>query len=55
MSSCFQYPAKAKDCFQKLKELRDNGVFRVLEEFLKENSVDADTIKVSLRDIDHPP
>ncbi|KAG6435942.1 hypothetical protein SASPL_100823 [Salvia splendens] len=45
MSSCFQYPAKAKDCFQKLKELRDNRVFRVVEEFLKENSADFDTIK----------
>ena len=46
MSSCFQYPAKAKDCFQKLKELRDNRVFSVVEEFLKENSADFDTIKV---------
>ncbi|KAL1543836.1 sister chromatid cohesion protein pds5-like [Salvia divinorum] len=45
MSSCFQYHAKAKECFQKLKELRDNRVFSVLEEFLKENSVDFDTIK----------
>ncbi|XP_057795772.1 sister chromatid cohesion protein PDS5 homolog B [Salvia miltiorrhiza] len=45
MCSCFQYPAKAKDCFQKLKELRDNRVFSVLEKFLKENSADSDTIK----------
>ncbi|XP_042040794.1 sister chromatid cohesion protein pds5-like [Salvia splendens] len=45
MSSCFQFPAKAKDCFQKLKELRDNRLFSVVEEFLKENAVDFDTIK----------
>lgn len=49
MSSCFLHPARAKDCFQKLKELRDNGVFSVLEKFLKEKSVDSDTIKVSLK------
>ncbi|KAL3641267.1 hypothetical protein CASFOL_016235 [Castilleja foliolosa] len=34
MSSCFPDPAKAKDCFQKLKELNNNELFNVLREFL---------------------
>lgn len=48
MSSCFVDPAKAKVFFQKFKELRDDGVFSVVEKFLKETSVNSDTIKVSL-------
>lgn len=48
MSSCFVDPVKTKGCFQKFKELGDDRVFSVFEKFLKENSVDSDTIKVSL-------
>lgn len=51
MCSCFVDPAKAKGFFQKFKELRDDGVFSVVEKFLKETSVDSDTM-VSL--INHP-
>ncbi|KAH6832801.1 hypothetical protein C2S53_006048 [Perilla frutescens var. hirtella] len=45
MSSCFPDPAEAKDYFEKLKEVRDDGVFSVLDKFLKEKSVDSDTIE----------
>lgn len=49
MSSCFPDPAKAKDCFEKLKEFRGNGVFSVLQQFLgKGTTADSDTMKVSL-------
>ncbi|CAA0827902.1 ARM repeat superfamily protein [Striga hermonthica] len=34
MSSCFPDPAKAKDCFQKFKELKNNEIFIVLQQFL---------------------
>ncbi|PIN16167.1 Sister chromatid cohesion complex Cohesin, subunit PDS5 [Handroanthus impetiginosus] len=46
MSSCFPDPAKAKDCFQKLKELKDDGIFSMLQEFLREGmTLDSETIK----------
>ncbi|KAL0360237.1 UNVERIFIED_CONTAM: Sister chromatid cohesion protein pds5, partial [Sesamum radiatum] len=35
MSSCFPDPAKAKDCFQKLRELKDNNTFSVLQQLLR--------------------
>ncbi|KAI3464509.1 hypothetical protein Pfo_021172 [Paulownia fortunei] len=53
MSSCFPDPAKAKDCFEKLKELKDNGIFSVLQQFLrKEATLDTETMKdVYLREL----
>ncbi|KAL0351487.1 UNVERIFIED_CONTAM: Sister chromatid cohesion protein pds5 [Sesamum calycinum] len=35
MCSCFPDPAKAKDCFQKLRELKDNNTFSVLQQLLR--------------------
>ncbi|KAL3845532.1 hypothetical protein ACJIZ3_002935 [Penstemon smallii] len=53
MSSCFPDPAKAKDCFQKLNELKDNGISSVLQQILnKENALVSETSKdVSLREL----
>ncbi|KAL8482154.1 hypothetical protein ACS0TY_028350 [Phlomoides rotata] len=46
MSSCFPNPTKAKDCFYKLKQFRDKGVFSVLQKFLSEEKiVDSGTMK----------
>ncbi|KAL9173225.1 hypothetical protein ABFS82_03G099300 [Erythranthe guttata] len=39
MASCFPDPAKAKDCFQKLKELKDNGVHSVLQQMLRKGTI----------------
>ncbi|KAL7117964.1 hypothetical protein ACP275_03G105700 [Erythranthe tilingii] len=39
MASCFPDPAKAKDCFQKLKELKDNGVLSVLQQMLRKGTI----------------
>ncbi|GFP89800.1 sister chromatid cohesion protein pds5 homolog a [Phtheirospermum japonicum] len=53
MSSCFPDPAKAKDCFQKLRELKDNEIFNVLREFLTNQiTLDTETTKdVYLREL----
>ncbi|KAL0438095.1 UNVERIFIED_CONTAM: Sister chromatid cohesion protein pds5 [Sesamum latifolium] len=53
MSSCFPDPAKAKDCFQKLRELKDNNTFSVLQQLLRGGtSLDFETSKdVYLREL----
>lgn len=49
MSSCFPDPAKAKDRFQKVKALKDNGIQSVLRQFLKEGTIyDSETTKVNV-------
>ncbi|KAK4429654.1 Sister chromatid cohesion protein pds5 [Sesamum alatum] len=53
MSSCFPDPAKAKDCFQKLREFKDNNIYCVLQQLLRGGaSLDFETIKdVYLREL----
>ncbi|KAK4391079.1 Sister chromatid cohesion protein pds5 [Sesamum angolense] len=53
MCSCFPDPAKAKDCFQKLRELKDNNTFSVLQQLLRGGtSLDFQTSKdVYLREL----
>ncbi|KAL0326178.1 UNVERIFIED_CONTAM: Sister chromatid cohesion protein pds5 [Sesamum radiatum] len=49
MCSCFPDPAKAKDCFQKLRELKDNNTFSVLQQLLRGGtSLDFQTSKYIL-------
>ncbi|XP_020554556.1 sister chromatid cohesion protein PDS5 homolog A [Sesamum indicum] len=53
MSSCFPDPAKAKDCFQKLREHKDNNTFNMLQQLLRGGtSLDFETSKdVYLREL----
>ncbi|KAG8378272.1 hypothetical protein BUALT_Bualt08G0120300 [Buddleja alternifolia] len=53
MASCFPDPTKAKDCFKKLKELKDNGILCVLQQLLRgETTLDSETTKdVYLREL----
>ncbi|KAL6515543.1 hypothetical protein OROHE_018577 [Orobanche hederae] len=46
MSSCFPDSSKAKDCFQKLKELKNNEILNVLQQFLSnQTTLDTETTK----------